>query len=158
MNQSDSSLKSAMNFETRWLLYQIVKVIPGRQKHTQIQKNHVEAKIEHICSNITSVTLNKPSSTRLLIITKSRHFCKRFHQKWYSWINELCIFYGVIFNSNFGESFIIVILFLLFYILLRFIRLTYFNRQFVKMLTHLGRKIFFVFSGIDRVYVALRIS
>ena len=151
MNQSDSLLKSEINFETRWLLYQAVKVIPGRQKHTQIQKNHVEAKIEHICSNITSLTPNKPLPTRLLIITKSRHFCKRFHQKRYSWINELCIFYSVIFNSNFGESFIMAILFWLFYILIHFIRLTYFNRQFGKMLTHLGLKISFVFSGIDRV-------
>ena len=61
--------------------------------------------------HITSLTPNRHSPTRLLVIPKSRHFCKRFHQKRYSLTNEPCIFYSEIFISNFQESFIKGILF-----------------------------------------------
>ena len=125
---------------------------------TQSQKNDFEAKVEHIFSNITSLTRNRPSPARLLVIPKIRHFCKRFHQKRYSWINEICIFCSVTFISNFGENFINVILFWFFYKLIHFIRLSYFNREFVEMLTRLACKIFFVFSAVDRVETALMIS
>ena len=79
------------------------------------------------------------------VATFARDFTKR------DTVFKLCIFYNVIFISNFGETFIKVILFWFFYKLIHFIRLTYFNRQFVKILTHLGRKNLFVFSGTDRV-------
>ena len=52
-------------------------------KHTQSQKEDVEAKFEHICSNIISLTRNRRLPARLLIIPKSRRFCKRSHLKRY---------------------------------------------------------------------------
>ena len=45
------------------------RLFPCGKKH----KNNVEAKVKHICSNITSLTRNRPLPARLLMIPKSRH-------------------------------------------------------------------------------------